>query len=68
MFECGYELPVFKELDGSKPIGIKANGINGQISDELKSDCEDYIIKHHISLDKFIEHIDKKVVKGRNDD
>jgi hypothetical protein len=68
LFEQGYVMPVFKNEDGSKPIGIAAKGINGKVSDDLKSAVEDYKRKYHLdSDDVFIYHLDKLVTTGRVD-
>ncbi len=68
LFEQGYVMPVFKNEDGSKPIGIAAKGINGKVSDDLKSAVEDYKRKYHLdSDDVFIHHLDKLVTTGKVD-
>lgn len=65
LFEQGYVMPVFKNEDGSKPIGIAAKGINGKLSDELKSAYVDYIQKYDLTSDEqFIHHIDTLVCTG----
>lgn len=65
LFEQGYVLPVFKNPDGSKPIGIAANGINGKVSDELIAAYKDYKQKYVLSSDRqFIKHIDTLVTTG----
>ena len=65
LFEQGYVMPVFKNEDGSKPIGIAAKGINGKLSDELKSAYADYIQKYGLTSDEqFIHHIDTLVCTG----
>lgn len=65
LFEQGYVMPVFKNEDGSKPIGIAAKGINGKLSDELKSAYADYIQKYDLTSDEqFIHHIDTLVCTG----
>jgi hypothetical protein len=65
LFEQGYVMPVFKNEDGSKPIGIAAKGINGKVSDDLKNACTDYMAKFGLTDVKlFFEHINTLVVKG----
>lgn len=67
LFEQGYVMPVFKNEDGSKPIGIAAKGINGKVSDDLKNACEDYKHKYGITSDsQFFKHIDTLVVTGES--
>lgn len=63
--ENEYLLPVFKEEDGSKPKGVRAKGVNGKITDELKQSVEDYKNRYNLHTDEeFIEHIEAKVVRG----
>lgn len=65
LFEQGYDLPVFKNADGSKPIGVAALGINGTVSDGLKTAYADYKQKYGLSTDEqFIRHIDTLVCTG----
>jgi DNA polymerase I-like protein with 3'-5' exonuclease and polymerase domains len=65
LFEQGYVMPVFKNEDGSKPIGIAAKGINGKVSDDLKNACTDYMAKFGLTDVKlFFEHINTLVIKG----
>jgi hypothetical protein len=67
LFEQGYVMPVFKNEDGSKPIGIAAKGINGKVSDDLINACEDYKHKYGITSDsQFFKHIDTLVVTGES--
>ena len=64
--ENEYLLPTFPEADGSKPDGIRAQGVNGIVTDELKAAIEDYKSRYNIEDDKtFIDHIGTKVVTGR---
>lgn len=63
--ENEYLLPVFKEEDGSKPSGIRAKGVNGKITDELKKAVSDYMNRYNIKDDKeFLDHIEAKVIRG----
>lgn len=63
--ENEYLLPVYKEADGSKPKGIKSHGVNGVVSDEMKSFVEDYKKRYGLTEDKaFLDHIEKKVIDG----
>ena len=65
LYEQGYELPVIKNEDGSKPIGIAAKGINGVQTDVLKSAYQDYRQKYNLQSDEqFIQHIDTLVKTG----
>lgn len=64
LFECEYVLPVFKNEDGSKPIGIAAHGVNGKWSPDLDNYIADYMQRYRVSLDQFLDHIDNKVVNG----
>lgn len=65
LFEQGYDMPVYKNADGSKPIGVAAMGINGKVSDDLKAACADYRQKYGLTTDKqFIHHIDTLVCTG----
>ena len=58
-------LPVFKEEDGSKPKGVRAKGVNGKITDELKQAVEEYKNRYNLHTDQeFIDHIEAKVVRG----
>lgn len=63
--ENEYHLPVFKEEDGSKPDGVRAEGINGIVTDELKNAIEHYKSRYKIETDQeFLDHIEKKVIRG----
>ena len=65
LFEQGYVTPVYKNEDGSKPIGVAAKGINGKMSDELKAAYESYMQKYNLtSGERFIHHIDTLVTIG----
>lgn len=65
LYEQGYELPIYKNSDGSKPIGNAAHGINGVVSDELISAYQDYKQKFDLQSDaEFIQHIDTLVKTG----
>lgn len=65
LFEQGYVMPVYKNEDGSKPIGNAAKGINGKVSDELKKAYADYMTKYGLTTDtQFIKHIDTLVKTG----
>lgn len=67
LFECEYPLPVLKDKDGNKPIGIAAKGVNGVVTDEMKSAVSQYMKLYRLnSPQQFIEHIDVKVIEGRN--
>ena len=63
--ENEYLLPVYKEADGSKPKGIKSHGVNGVVSDEMKSFIQDYKKRYGLQDDQsFLDHIEKKVIEG----
>lgn len=62
--ECEYILPVFKDENGDKPRGDAAKGVNGKVTDELKSAVSDYCHRYSITTDEFISHIKKKVQEG----
>lgn len=62
--EIGYELPIFKDKDGNKPIGDAAQGISGKRSLQMDKFIDDYCNRYHISKDEFIDHIEEKVTKG----
>lgn len=65
LIENEYLLPVFKEEDGSKPSGVRAQGVNGRITDELLAAVEDYKNRYHIENDAmFLDHIEAKVIRG----
>lgn len=65
ILENEYLLPVYKEADGSKPIGIKSHGVNGIVSEELKNYIQDYQNRYNVHSDtEFIAHIEKKVIEG----
>lgn len=66
LVENEYILPVFKEEDGSKPKGIRAQGINGKITEDLKKYVVDYRNRYNIQSDNaFLDHIERKVIYGR---
>ena len=64
LFEVGYELPMFKNPDGSKPRGDLALGVNGIITDKYKECIENYCNLYHIERSEFLEHIKTKVHTG----
>lgn len=65
LIENEYLLPVFKEEDGSKPKGVRAQGVNGKVTDELKEYVQDYMNRYNLKTDKeFIDHIEAKVIRG----
>lgn len=68
LYDLEYQLPVYKNEDGSKPIGDAALGINGVMSFELESHIRDYKNRYKLQTDtEFIQHIDNLVVLGSND-
>lgn len=63
--ENEYLLPTFPEPDGSKPKGVRARGVNGVITDELKSSVESYMNRYNLVNDQeFFDHIEAKVIRG----
>lgn len=64
LLEMEYILPVYKNEDGSKPIGVAAHGVNGKVSDEMKSAMDDYIKTRNITKEEFIPFIDHEVIYG----
>lgn len=64
--EMEYLLPVYKNEDGSKPIGDAAHGINGVMSQELQAHIHDYISKRHLDLDRFIDYIEQETLYTRS--
>lgn len=62
--ECEYPLPVFKDENGEKPRGDAAKGVNGLVTDELRSVVQDYCHRYSITTDEFISHIKKRVQEG----
>ena len=62
--ECEYSLPIFKDENGEKPRGDAAKGVNGLVTDELKSIVQDYCHRYSITTDEFISHIKKRVQEG----
>lgn len=63
--ECEYLLPVYKNEDGSKPIGDAAFGINGTWSQELEDAINDYKNRYSIVDDeRFLDHIEARVTRG----
>jgi len=65
LIENEYLMPVYKNPDGSKPKGIKAKGVNGILSDELRAAVEDYKKRYNLQTDQqFLDHIEAKVTRG----
>lgn len=64
LYDLEYDLPVYKNEDGSKPIGDDALGINGIYFEDLDKYLSEYCYKYKISLEEFIEHIDYFVING----
>lgn len=67
LIDLEYTLPVFKDENGNKPIGDAALGINGVVTDELKSAIDSYKTKYKLKDDKFIDHLYQKCEFGRVD-
>lgn len=62
--ECEYQLPVFKNADGSSAIGIAAHGVNGRWSPEMDTAIADYISRYDVHIDDFLDNIESRVVRG----
>lgn len=62
--ECEYQLPVYKNPDGSKPNGIAAKGVNGVPSEYLLTCIVNYIEKYGITESQFLDHIEHLVFDG----
>ena len=63
--ENEFILPTFPEADGSKPSGVRARGINGIVTDELKDAISSYKDRYKLETDEeFFDHIEKKVTRG----
>lgn len=64
LFDCEYLLPKFPDKDGNAPIGDAAKGLNGIVSDEMKSAILDYEKQFGIIDSEFVDHIDYLVERG----
>lgn len=62
--ECEYQMPVFKNEDGSKPIGIAAHGINGKWSEKMDTSIYDYLTRYNVSITDFLDNIERRVIEG----
>ena len=62
--EMEYLLPVYKNEDGSKPIGDAAHGINGVWSDEMSANIDNYLQTRNVLMDDFIDTIETEVLYG----
>lgn len=60
--EMEYPCPVFKDEEGNKPRGIAAKGVNGIWSDDLDKFISDYIQRHGIPRNSFLDDIDRRVL------
>lgn len=66
LFECEYNLPVLKDADGNKPIGIAAKGINGTATPELEQHLKHYLSRYGLeTIEQFVKHIDARVIEGK---
>lgn len=66
LVECEYELPVIPD-GNEKPEGDATVGVNGKLSDELKSAILDYQNRYGITEEQFIEHIKNNVFYGKKE-
>lgn len=64
LVEAEYVLPTFKDENGEKPRGDAAKGVNGVITDEMKSAIASYMNRYNIREDMFISTIKKTCEKG----
>ena len=64
LYECEYILPIYKQEDGSKPIGIAAHGVNGVWSDDCEKCLYDFMKKHGLSEENVLDYLDHWVVYG----
>lgn len=64
LLEMEYTLPVLKNDDGTKPIGVAAHGVNGVETPEFLQACDDYMKTRKISQDKFFDYLDYEVEHG----
>lgn len=63
--ENEYNMPVLPEPDGSKPQGVRARGVNGTITDDLKEAVKSYMNRYQLKTDQeFLDHIEAKVIRG----
>lgn len=65
LFEQEYQLPIYKEADGSKPKGDAAKGVNGVVSPELEAAIKSYLHHYGIRRNQFVFHIEMNTVHGR---
>lgn len=61
LVELEYILPVFNDENGDKPRGDAAYGVNGIVTDELKSCLSSYMSKYKVSFDTLIDRLYNKV-------
>lgn len=64
LIENEFILPTYPEPDGSKPIGLHAEGVNGILSDEVKQYLSQYMKQYDLSADTVLDHIERKVMYG----
>lgn len=62
LFDCEYQLPIYNDADGKKPMGDSAFGVNGIWSQDTEMAVFDYLSRNHITEEEFIDHIENKVV------
>ena len=63
--ENEYIMPVLPEPDGGKPQGVRARGVNGTVTDELKDAVSNYMNRYQLKSDQeFLDHIEAKVIRG----
>ena len=64
LVESGFELPIFKDEHGNKPIGDAAHGVSGQISLEMKEAISQYCNRYRIQREEFLDDIESRVELG----
>jgi len=64
LIENEFIMPKYPHEDGSKLIGLEAEGVNGRWSDEMSSAIRSYCNRYSLQDDQFLDHIEKKVIWG----
>ena len=62
--EMGFELPIFKDEDGNKPIGDAAHGVSGQASLEMREAIKTYCNRYNLEETQFLDDIEQRVELG----
>lgn len=64
LVDLGYELPAFKNDDGSDPIGDASKGVSGKDSKELHEAISKYCDRYSIVESEFLDDIEARVETG----